>query len=75
MKPADLPGPGDAAGTRALWAAVKQGEFRNVAAPDGGSDESDGDSGEDGGAVVCPVSGQSGGAAAAGSCPAGASQP
>ena len=66
VKAADLPRPGEAAGT--LWSRVKQGEFRKVGAlEEEESDDSDGGGG-DGGVAVCPFSG-AGGVNDAGRCP------
>jgi hypothetical protein len=68
VKARDLPRRGDAGGTSALWARVKQGEFRKVGALE--EDESnDNGGGGSGGAAVCPVSGAGGVDAAAGRCP------
>ena len=73
VKARDLPRPGEAGGTSALWARVKQGGFRKVgAAEEDKRDDSDGGGGD--GAAVCPVSG-AGGAGAAGACPGSGPHP
>ena len=71
VKSTDLPGAGDAGGTRTLWARVKRGEFRKVGASEE-DERDDGDGGGGGGgaaAAVCPVSGAGGAGDAAGRCP------
>ena len=86
VKATDLPRCGDAGGTAALWARVKQGEFRKVGAldeeeSDTSDDDGGGSAGDGGAAAVCPVSGATGGAdaaaaaAAAAGCPGSGAQP